>query len=197
MKTHENNRREAAEAAKNAPKKDFDPIFDEPEEYQDEQIRDDTENIKQITGYLKKAANILNFTANKYYPIDIAQNYQKFPIPETFRDIIKAFSDLSLTNAQEFAVQLAVQTKKSNAIISKLAKGVCDKFAIIDRSLNSSLGAYYTQTQPDFRWYLKIRSDLYKAISQKYMSHSAKDEELCMVQISKNKTKQNKTKKYI
>jgi len=131
--------------------------------------------IKQISVHLKKAAAIWNYCAENLYPIEVTKEFQV--IPEVFRDMAAILSSLALTNAQEFMVQLAVQTDKSSAITAKLAQGVADKLASLDKQAEALLSSRVELLSSDFRKYLHIRSSLYKAIAYKYQGKFVREKE--------------------
>eukprot|EP01084_Bolivina_argentea_P106282 190231_1 len=160
---------------------DFDPIFDEPTDLNDQkpQIYDDQDRVKEISRYLKQAASIWAFTAT-LYPVLIVENGKNAydVIPETFECVISVLSTLALINAQEFMVQLAVQTNKSHSLTAKLSAGVGNKLKKCNSLLASNLSQNsYNSIKSDFVLYLKIRSDLYQAIASKYNAKLLKQNE--------------------
>jgi len=150
---------------------DYDPIFDEaPDASQKPQIFDDKERVKEISGFLKKAASLWSFAAS-LCPVLLVESGKNAlgVIPESNAAVLTALSSLALINAQEFMVQLAVQTNKSPALTAKLSEGVSDRLKQANRQMKSSVsGAVYESIKTDFVLYLKIRSDLYHAIALKY-----------------------------
>ncbi|ETO16598.1 hypothetical protein RFI_20742 [Reticulomyxa filosa] len=97
----------------------------------------------------------------------------------TFVCITLTSCSLALVNAQEFMVQLAVQTDKSSAVTAKLAQGIADKLDSLHKQLDSSLGnAHVDSISSDFRHYLRIRASLYKAIALKYQGKFAREKKL-------------------
>jgi len=75
-------------------------------------------------------------------------------------------------------VQLAVQTGKSTTLTSKLSMGISKQLKEADARLISNLSPQiYNIILHDFRLYMKIRSDLYKAIAQKYYGKMSKSQE--------------------
>jgi len=154
-------------------KKNDDLFFNEPSSNEDPQIVDNHNMIKLITQNLKKAASIWNFAFTELYPVDITRAYDV--IPETYRDVAQYLSLVAQINAQEFMVQLAVQTGKSPLLTAKLAMGISKTLKDTDCRLMASVGErIYNTISFDFTLYMKIRSDLYKAIAHKYSGKSSK-----------------------
>lgn len=149
---------------------DFDPIFDEVPDKAQPQIFDDQDRVKEISGFLKMAASLWAFAAS-LCPVLLVESGKNAlgVIPESNAAVLGALSSLALINAQEFMVQLAVQTNKSPALTAKLAEGVSQQLKMANHKIKSSLSsAVYDSIKADFVLYLKIRSDLYHAIALKY-----------------------------
>ena len=149
-----------------------DPFFAETVDpnTQKPQIHDDKERMKEISHHLKQAASIWSYTATLFPVLIVAKGKKAFDvIPESFGSVIAALSQVAAINAQEFMVQLSVQTNKSPSLTAKLSMGVSDKLRECDKMLTAQLSknAYYSIKQ-DFVLYLKLRSDLYEAIAFKY-----------------------------
>jgi len=160
---------------------DFDPIFDEPVDVTSAkpQIYDDKERVKAISQELKASASIWLF-ANSLFPVLMVESGKKAlgVIPETFDCVLSVLADVALVNAQEFMIQLAVQTNKSPALTAKLSAGVSSKLKQCNKTLSTSISKeVYNSIRQDFILYLKIRSDLYQAIAFKYTGKLLKDEE--------------------
>ena len=86
---------------------------------------------------------------------------------------------MASVNAQEFMVQLAVQTDKSPTIIAKLAMGVSERLGGLSKQLKGGLGGeQYMAVCQDLKWYLSKRSVLYRAISLKYYGKMVAAQEL-------------------
>merc|ERR1712008_371771 len=99
-------------------------------------------------------------------------------IPESFDCLPSVLSDIALINSQEFMIQLAVQTNKSPSLTSKLSSGVADQLKKCNKMLSVNLSdAIYNSLKKDFILYLKIRSDLYRAIALKYNAKLIKQKE--------------------
>ena len=161
---------------------DFDPIFDEPIDFnkQKPQIYDDKDRVKQISQYLKLSASIWLFVSENLFPVLINENGKNAydVIPESFQSVISCLSSMALINAQEFMIQLAVQTNKSPSLTSKLSMGVCKKLKQCNKLLNVNLSQQiYNSIKKDFILYLKIRSDLYQSIALKYHAKLLKHNE--------------------
>merc|ERR1719419_413579 len=160
---------------------EFDPIFDEPVDVSSAkpQIFDDKERVKAISQSLKMAASIWTFAAS-LFPCLMVESGKKALgiIPETFDCVITVLADVALVNAQEFMIQLAVQTNKSPALTAKLSAGVSSKLKQCNKTLSTSLSKeMYNSLRADFVLYLKIRSDLYQAIALKYNAKGLKNAE--------------------
>ena len=89
-------------------------------------------------------------------------------IPESFESVISCLSTMSLINAQEFMIQLAVQTNKSPSLTAKLSSGVSMKLKQCQKLLYTNLSQQIYQSIKKDISYLKIRSDLYQSIALKY-----------------------------
>jgi len=159
---------------------DFDPIFDEaPDASAKPQIFDDQERVKEISNFLKTAASLWAFAASLCPVLLVESGKNAFNvIPESSASVLNALSSLALINAQEFMVQLAVQTNKSPALTAKLSEGVSERLKQANHKIKSSLsGAVYQSIKVDFVLYLKIRSDLYHAIALKYHAKTLSQQE--------------------
>jgi len=160
---------------------DFDPIFDEPQDLnkQQPQIYDDKDRVKEISQYLKLSSSIWNYVST-LFPVIIIENGKNAydVIPESFECILKCLSTMSLINAQEFMIQLAVQTNKSPSLTAKLSMGVSSKLKQCQKLINTNLSNnIYNNIKKDFILYLKIRSDLYQSIALKYNAKLLKQNE--------------------
>jgi len=176
IKSHHENRQTSHDQLENEKKEHHDPIFDAPQPIEEPKIVDDQEKVKIISQNLKKAASVWNFVATKLYPVEVGKEFDV--IPETFRDVAQCLSTTAQVNAQEFMVQLAVQTGKSTTLTSKLSMGISKQLKEADARLISNLSPQiYNIILHDFRLYMKIRSDLYKAIAQKYYGKMSKSQE--------------------
>jgi len=135
---------------------------------------DDVDCLKSIMKKLQRAAGIWNYLSDKAkcYPIR-AQNMT----PECFQDIPKAMATLALANAQEFMVQIAVEGKKSNQIVAKLAEGVSLQLTSALKTARTALGSKQVLLNPDIQVYLDLRASMYHAIALKYQSKVAHDAE--------------------
>jgi len=143
------------------------------------QIYDDKERVKEISQFLKQSASIWSFTST-LFPVLINENGKNAydVIPESFECILSVLSTMSLINAQEFMIQLAVQTNKSPSLTSKLSSGVSNKLKQCNKLLTTNLSnLIYNSIKKDFILYLKIRSDLYQSISLKYNAKLLKQNE--------------------
>ena len=106
---------------------EFDPIFDEPVDLstQKPQIYDDQGRVKEITQFLKSSASIWAYTASLFPVLIVEKGKNAYDIiPESFECVVSVLSSIALINAQEFMIQLAVQTNKSPSLTCKLAMGV-------------------------------------------------------------------------
>jgi len=181
---HHLNRHESHKMKQKASKEqddEFDPIFDEPVDVSSAkpQIFDDKERVKAISQSLKMAASIWRFVAS-LFPCLMVESGKKALgiIPETFDCVLAVLADVALVNAQEFMIQLAVQTNKSPALTAKLSAGVSTKLKQCHKTLATSLSKeVFNAMKRDFVLYLAIRSDLYQAISLKYLGKLMKNEE--------------------
>ena len=160
----------------NAKEDEYDPVFDDLPQNKGPQIYDDTNVIKSISINLKKSGAIWHFISKNCYPVNIVSN-QYDSIPESFRDVLMCLSNIALVNAQEFMVQLCVQTKKSKSLTSKLSMGVSKKLKESNNLIKNNLGKHYQDIRLDFKLYLTIRSRLYLSISNKYMAQECKKNE--------------------
>jgi len=136
---------------------------------------DDIKILKELIDQLKLAAGIWEYLSSansKCYPIN-CQNQT----PEVFQDIPRALSLMALANAQEFMVQVAVETKKSNKIVAKLAEGVSIRLSEALQTARKGLGAKATMLSHDFVVYLDRRSKMYHGIALKYQSKVKLEEE--------------------
>jgi len=151
---------------------DFDPIFDEPIDAntQKPQIYDDQDRVKQITQFLKSSASIWSYTASLFPVLIVDKGKNAYDaIPESFECVASVLSNIALINAQEFMIQLAVQTNKSPSLTSKLSAGVAHQLKNCNKILSVNLSnVIYNSIKKDFILYLKIRSTLYRAIALKY-----------------------------
>jgi len=84
---------------------------------------------------------------------------------------------MALANAQEFMVQVAVEKKKSNTLVAKLAEGVSVQLYDAYQALNKGLGNHVKVVSHDFLVYLDRRSKMYHGIALKYKSKVKLEEE--------------------
>jgi len=170
-----------SKAAAASEQSSFDPIFDEAPDAstQQAQIYDDKDRVKEISKYLKSAGSIWKYVAS-LFPVLIQENGKNAydVIPESFECVVSALSDTALVNAQEFMIQLAVQTNKSPSLTSKLSMGVAARLKQCHQTLHTNLAnPVYQSLRKDFLLYLKVRSDLYQAIALKYNGKLSKQNE--------------------
>lgn len=169
-KRHRDNRMEAQQRAEaNAAPPQLDPF--EPPREEEQKIYDDIGGIQDIIRNLKKAAGIWKYISEALMPVHTESTYGK--TVETNRESFVALCNLALSNAQEFTVQLAVQTGKSANVTSKLAQGVSKKCLDMRHALTQGLGPAVDTIHPDFKLYISVRAQLYQAIAQKYMASVA------------------------
>jgi len=136
---------------------------------------DDVATLKELMAQLKKAAGIWDFLSSansKCYPIKCNNE-----TPEVFQDTPRALSMMALANAQEFMVQVAVETKKSNNIVAKLAEGVSVQLLEALQVLKKGMGQQVSKVSHDFIVYLDRRSKMYHGIALKYKSKVKLEEE--------------------
>lgn len=171
IELHHMNRQNAQEMRQNNASDivEFDPIFDDPEENKTSAvIYDDKSTVKEISVNLRKASAIWNYVSNNCYPLIMNENAFAL-IPETFSHSASALSKIAATNAQEFMIQLAVQTSKSQRLTAKLSMGASDKFRECNKILSVNLSnVVYEDIRIDLRLYLSARSSLYRSIAFKY-----------------------------
>jgi len=129
---------------------------------------DEISTLKELIAQLKQAAGIwdwLSSVGSKCYPIKCNNK-----TPEVFQETPKALAVMALANAQEFMVQVAVETKKSNTIVVKLAEGVSVQLLEALQILRKGLGKQSTLLSHDLIVYLDRRSKMYHGIALKYQS---------------------------
>lgn len=136
---------------------------------------DEIDTLKRLIAQLKQAAGIwdyLSSVSSKCYPINC-----KNQTPEVFQETPRALSMMALANAQEFMVQVAVEKKKSNKIVAKLAEGVSVQLLEALKVLRQGLGNKANMVSHDFLVYLDRRSKMYHGIALKYQSKVKLEEE--------------------
>jgi len=136
---------------------------------------DDISTLKEIISQLKRAAGIwdwLSSVRSKCYPVT-SQN----KTPEVFQDIPRALSVMALANSQELMVQIAVQTKKSNKLVTKLAEGIAVQLLEALQIAKKGMGAQVNMLSHDILVYLDRRWKLYHGIALKYWSKVKLEEE--------------------
>ena len=95
-------------------------------------------------------------------------------IAETIPDTTIILSKMAKANVEEFFVQQGVQSKMSKSLVAKLAMGVASDFSDCSKKLTHGL-PNNVNVKSDFRFYLKDRSLLYKAIAHKYFGRWCKE----------------------
>jgi len=136
---------------------------------------DDLSTLKDIISELKQASGIwdwLSSVESKCYPVKCENK-----TPEVFQDIPRALSEMALANAQELMIQVAVQTKKSDKLVTKLAEGIAVQHMEALQIAQKGLGAQARMLSHDISVYLDRRSKLYHGIALKYWSKVKLEEE--------------------
>jgi len=136
---------------------------------------DDLSTLKELISQLKRASGIwdwLSSAESKCYPVKCENK-----TPEVFQDIPRALSVMALANAQELMVQVAVQTKKSDKLIVKLAEGIAVQHMEVLHIAQKGLGTQANMLSHDISVYLDRRSKLYHGIALKYWSKVKLEEE--------------------